>query len=85
YIIESVYITLYIATYHEYNGRRMNTSLSSYPKVSVALPVYNTQERHLRECIESILAQSFLTRKRKGRYVYLYLFHYIPFLRYRVI
>ena len=37
----------------------MNTSLSSYPKVSVALPVYNTQERHLRECIESILSQSF--------------------------
>lgn len=29
------------------------------PKLSVALPVYNTKEEHLRECIESILSQSF--------------------------
>ncbi len=29
------------------------------PKVSVLLPVYNTNESHLRECIESILNQTF--------------------------
>lgn len=30
-----------------------------FPKVSVALPVYNTKEEYLRECIESILEQTF--------------------------
>ncbi len=29
------------------------------PKVSVLTPVYNTQENHLRECIESILNQTY--------------------------
>jgi glycosyltransferase involved in cell wall biosynthesis len=29
------------------------------PKISVALPIYNTDPRYLRECIESILAQTF--------------------------
>lgn len=29
------------------------------PKVSVLMPIYNTQEEHLREAIESILAQSY--------------------------
>ncbi|MGN0917649.1 MAG: glycosyltransferase [Oxalobacter sp.] len=29
------------------------------PKVSVLTPVYNTQEKHLRECIESILNQTY--------------------------
>ncbi len=29
------------------------------PRVSVLLPLYNTKEEHLRECIESILAQTF--------------------------
>ena len=29
------------------------------PKVSVLLPVYNTPETYLRECMESVLAQSF--------------------------
>ena len=37
----------------------MKTIPSSQPKLSVALAVYNTQESHLRECIESILSQSF--------------------------
>lgn len=30
------------------------------PKVSVLMPIYNTQESHLREAIESILAQSYI-------------------------
>lgn len=30
------------------------------PKVSVLTPVYNTKEVHLRECIESILSQTYL-------------------------
>lgn len=29
------------------------------PRVSVVLPVYNTKEEHLRECIDSILGQTF--------------------------
>lgn len=29
------------------------------PKVSVLLPVYNTDERHLRECLESLLNQTY--------------------------
>lgn len=29
------------------------------PKISVLMPIYNTQEAHLREAIESILAQTF--------------------------
>lgn len=29
------------------------------PKVSVLTPIYNTDERHLRECIESVLNQDF--------------------------
>lgn len=29
------------------------------PEISVLLPVYNTKEKHLRECIESILNQTF--------------------------
>lgn len=29
------------------------------PEISVLIPVYNTEEKHLRECIESILNQTF--------------------------
>lgn len=29
------------------------------PEISVLVPVYNTEEKHLRECIESILNQTF--------------------------
>ena len=29
------------------------------PKVSVLMPVFNTQENHLREAIESVLSQSY--------------------------
>ena len=32
---------------------------ASMPKVSVLMPVYNTNETHLREAIESILSQTF--------------------------
>lgn len=32
---------------------------SEQPKVSVLLPIYNTKEQYLRECIESILNQTF--------------------------
>lgn len=32
---------------------------SEYPKISVLLPIYNTNEKHLKECIESILNQTF--------------------------
>ena len=35
------------------------SNLSSTPKVSVLTPIYNTNPQHLRECIESILAQTF--------------------------
>ena len=38
------------------NLKNMNNDL---PKISVLLPVYNTNEKHLRECIESILNQTF--------------------------
>ena len=33
--------------------------MTSSPKVSVLLPVYNTHPQHLRECIASILSQTF--------------------------
>ena len=38
---------------------RMKTENKKEPKVSVLLPVYNTKEAYLRECIESILQQSY--------------------------
>lgn len=41
------------------SGRRMNDIEIMRPKVSVALPVYNTDETQLRECIQSILSQTF--------------------------
>ncbi len=33
--------------------------LTKTPKVSVLTPIYNTNPRHLRECVESILNQTF--------------------------
>lgn len=32
---------------------------NNIPEISVLVPVYNTEEKHLRECIESILNQTF--------------------------
>lgn len=29
------------------------------PEISVLIPVYNTEEKYLRECVESILNQTF--------------------------
>lgn len=37
----------------------MNVSQSPIPKISVLMPVYNTQENYLREAIESILSQTY--------------------------
>lgn len=41
------------------NSGRKTTVLSPTPRVSVLTPIYNTNLVHLRECIESILAQTF--------------------------
>ena len=45
----------------EYNQHSVCAHMESThtPKVSVLLPLYNTKEEHLRECIESIFAQTF--------------------------
>lgn len=37
----------------------INAKKMSNPKVSVLTPIYNTNAQHLRECIDSVLAQTF--------------------------
>lgn len=41
------------------NSGRGTTKMSPKPRVSVLTPIYNTNPQHLRECIESILTQTF--------------------------
>ena len=38
---------------------RKSTKVMPNPRVSVLTPIYNTNPTHLRECIESILNQTF--------------------------
>ena len=42
----------------DYAGPRNNKG-GNMPRVSVLTPIYNTKHSHLRECIESILNQSY--------------------------
>lgn len=41
------------------NLKRNHILVNNFPKISVLMPVYNTEETYLREAIESILNQSF--------------------------
>ena len=36
----------------------MENQVSSIPKISVIVPVYNIKEEYLRKCIESLMAQT---------------------------
>jgi len=41
------------------NFRRANDRLSLHPRISILLPVYNTPEKWLRRCLESVLGQTY--------------------------
>lgn len=57
---ESEYCPSAISAGKEYAGTTQRKGCQRMPKVSVLTPVYNTNPEHLRECIDSVLRQTFM-------------------------
>jgi glycosyltransferase involved in cell wall biosynthesis len=49
----------FFPTIHDYYRQQHDATLQEGPLISILLPTYNTPEAYLRECIESIIIQSY--------------------------